>query len=715
MTSHRLDGRLIVALAAGVAVFLGGARPTGMAVVDLVECVVGVAVVVLVGSRAPWWMLLGAAGLAGSIGLAWQPVVVAAAAFVFAAWISPIDASTRVRADVGAATVALITISFSIGHLDGPTGVSALLGVGSCLALVIGGWKHLEPVARRPLAITVAAVVVGAAAASVAMFIAGLEVREPLRAGTAHAREGARLTADLDAEAAGDEMASAAEEFGEAHGLLDAWWTQPARLVPIVAQHRSAGVELASELADQLDAAAGDLSAIDLERLRVDGGAIDLEAIRDLAAPVGRFADRFDRLEEVAAEADSAWLVDRVRDKLDELDDELLALAPQVDDAVTAVELLPDMLGGDGTRSYLLLLTTPSEARSLGGFIGNYALVTVDDGRMQFVRAGRRSELEAAAEAAEVRVSLPAGLADVVGDFGLGGSEGEPVGSRSWSNLTIIADWPSFAPAALELYNESGFEPVDGVVVVDPYVLGQLSRYSGPVETRDGDLLQGDALVSYLLLGQYDSDDRIDALDVLAERIITAFLDSTLPPPIQLARDFGWLIDEQRLLVWTDRPAEAELIESVGVGAGLPDPSAADAFALGLNNAAGNKLDAFLQTTIEVEHVEGPEGPIVRATIHLHNAAPTEGYPDYVIGNLLDLPTGTHRVILHAYASGPIDDSTLNGEQIPINVVRHRDWHVGELIVNLEPGATTSIVFDFDARHPDDDILVRHQPMVRRD
>ena len=674
-----------------------------------------VTLVVIVGARTPWWLLLAVAGVAGAVGLWWLPVVLGALAFVFGAWISPIDTATTVHADIGAVSVALAVVAFSFSRLDGFTGLSALIGVGSCVLLIFGGFWALQPGVRRALSYGLAATAGVTVLASLVMTVAGLSVRDELRAGTEHARQGARLAADLEADEASEAMADAATDFRAAHGRLDAWWTQPARLVPVVAQHRSAGAGLAGELADQLAAAADDLTEIDLDRLRVSDGAIDLDAIRDLAEPVGRFAERFDRLEEVAADAESVWLVDRVRRKLDELDDELLDLAPKVDDAVIAVDLLPDMLGGDGRRSYLVL--RPLCPRRASRRVHRQLRDRRRRRRETRLRRARGGVLNLKSPLGRPgsELSLSDDQVDVYGKYGLGDEAGDPVGDRSWSNLTLMPDFEAFAPVAHELYNVSGFDPVDGVVVADPYVLGQLTEYSGLVETLDGSNLSGDELVDYLLLGQYAFGDRLDALDVLSERIIEGFLGADLPRPIRLAREMGPLVDEQRLLVWTDRPAEADLLDSLGIGSGLPDLDDADVFVLGINNAAGNKLDVFLQSSIDVERVDTETGPVVRATVELHNTAPTDGFADYVIGNLLDLPTGTHRLLLMVYASDTVAEATLDGETVFLDIGRDGDWHVGEHFVVLAPDERATIVYEVAARHPGDDILQRLQPMVRRD
>lgn len=707
--------RVGIAVGAGVVVTLTGVQPTGHPVVDAIQTVVGVAVVVLVGARAPWWLLVAAAGIAGAIGLSVWPVLAALASFALAAWVSPLDHDADARADLGAVSVGLTLVAVALSDLHAATGATAGVGVGIALALLAAGLRSLTRTVRRPLLVAAGVIVLVAVAASGAVAYAALGARDELRAGVDRGREAARLAADLDSEAAVTEMRGAASALAAAHDRLAAWYTQPARLVPIVAQHRRAGSELTGDVAEQLDAAAADLADISLDRLRVTSGSIDIAAIESLAAPVTRFGDRLDRLVRLIDEVDTPWLVSPVRTRLGEFDAELAELLPLLDDAERAVQLLPEMLGSEEPQRYLMLFTTPSEARGLGGFIGNYAVLSVDGGHLEVAASGRRSELEQAAVDRGVALSGPPRLLTVYGKFGLGGPEGAPVGPRSWSNLTLEPDWPTFAPAAYELYNESYAEPVDGVVVMDAWALGQLSAYTGPVDTSDGRRLGGRGLVDHLLLGQYASDNRLDELEVLSERLLEAFLQSSLPGPRQLASDFGPLVDEQRLRVWSPDPDEQALLASIGLGDGLPDPTGADAFSLAINNAAGSKIDVFLHTTVDVRHVDGPDGKQVRATVELHNTAPAAGYRDYVIGNMLGLPVGTSRLYLVGYASQLVDAVSVDGEPVPVERFDLGGWQTAAHYVELGPGERTTVVYEFPARTPDSAILERRQPLAIRD
>ena len=86
-----------------------------------------------------------------------------------------------------------------------------------------------------------------------------------------------------------------------------------------------------------------------------------------MAGPLGDVDHALDRMAAVSADADSPWLVAPVADQLHSLRDKIAHNAPKVDNAVAAVALAPRMLGAEGPAKYLVLFTTPAEARGSAG------------------------------------------------------------------------------------------------------------------------------------------------------------------------------------------------------------------------------------------------------------------------------------------------------------------------------------------------------------
>ena len=66
----------------------------------------------------------------------------------------------------------------------------------------------------------------------------------------------------------------------------------------------------------------------------------------------------------IIADVRSPWLLQPIDDKLDELDAELSDSIPWVKVAADALGVVPQLLGSEGPRRYLLQFATPGEARA---------------------------------------------------------------------------------------------------------------------------------------------------------------------------------------------------------------------------------------------------------------------------------------------------------------------------------------------------------------
>lgn len=412
----------------------------------------------------------------------------------------------------------------------------------------------------------------------------------------------------------------------------------------------------------------------------------------------------------------------RLADAADEFDERRDDLALGVD----AVGAAPDLLGADGARRYLVLFTTPSEARGLGGFVGNYAEVVVEDGRIRVAALGRRADLEA-------EISRAGAMCDpcsdrLVRDFGrfgfATGADGG-VSPRVWSNLTMSPHFPDVAQAAATLYPQSGGSDVDGVIALDPYVMEALMAYTGPVELSDlGVVVEPKGAADFILRDQYilagddTQDQRVDALDQLAGEVIAALLGGALPGPVDLVRDLRPLADEGRLVAWSADPEEEALFVAAGFGGDLPSPDSAGHFAFTVDNASANKIETFLERTVTFEQMEHPDGSTTTvAVVVLRNGAPTSGLPDYVIGNEVGLPDGSSRSMVTFYVPDDSADVAVEVDHQSIATERGElsGWSSHRHFVDLAAGESTTYRFDLgvDVGTDTDSLVAWIQPLAR--
>ena len=695
---------------------LSEASPTGHAVTD--TCLLGIAtaVVVFAAASAPWWMLV-VSSLSAAI-VAGTPLLSSVAAIggllgLLIGW------RRRDLALLRGASAAITMIVLGRAEIETSFGVTAAVAIAVGTALTIGGLR------RRPRRVRRMAWAAGAGVLVLGIVAVGAFMFEAMAARSALADGKREAQAAIDAVERGDyELAAAHFELAtnhltEADSHLDRPWTWPASLLPVVAQHRAAAVDLAGTARGAMSAAGDAVSAIDPNELRVQNGVIDLNAVRALTAPIDALNDAMDDLSSTIADADSPWLVAPLQRELDELSAELSGGESQLDNVTSAVELAPQMLGANGPRVYLVLFTTPSESRGLGGFVGNYAELTLDEGRVSMTDFGRVRDLELRGREVGVRISGPAQFLVRYGTFGYNDDGHGLVGTAPWRNLTVSPNFPDVAAVAAEMYPQITGQEIDGVISVDPFVVAALLGYTGPISLETVDVtIDASNAAQYLLVDQYaitdtNNLDRIDALDEVARRTVELLLAGAMPGPDALARDLGPLAVERRVTVWTEDASEQELLRRVDLLGEIPSLDGADGWAVTVSNAAGNKIDTFLARSFEYRSTTTDGVTSSTLTAVLTNTAPSEGMTDYIIGNGLGLAPGTSRLYVSFYSALPLRTATINGNPISPSMSSESGWFVYSTFVTISSGsqATFELAFTGSVANPGQ-VVTWEQPLV---
>jgi hypothetical protein len=290
------------------------------------------------------------------------------------------------------------------------------------------------------------------------------------------------------------------------------------------------------------------------------------------------------------------------------------------------------------------------------------------------------------------------------------------------------AHFPYIAEAAQILYPQNGGNPIDGVIVMDPYVIQALMRYTGPVPVPEFDLTvqPKDAAQfiledQYILAGNEGNSERIDALETLGDEVISRLLSGSLPEPPELAKDLGPLVAERRLLMWTDNEAEQELLDRVGLLGSIPDMGTDGGFSVSVTNGSGNKIEVFLERDIDVAVQVADDGTrTLVADVRLTNSAPARGLPRYVIGNSVGLPDGWSRLFVTFYGPDSLELATADGEPFEMVQFPEAGWTGYSAFVDLSPGQQRSFTLTFvlEARLPGDTTpsspTIWEQPLTSR-
>ncbi len=697
---------VVASVVAGLLATVGGPQPTAAPVFDAVLVAGAVAMVTWLGAAAFRWdaaLVTLIAGLTSFsiIGTA-LGVVAAVAGFL-------LPVAPGRRAIVNAVLVGLAMNIAVRSQFDLFFGSSTLIALALGATVATVGFLRRTKRSRRAIATIGGAALVVAFVATVALGIFGVLAADDLRAGSTQTQAGLSALGDGDVEGAQASFDAAADSFESADSLLANPLVSAARFVPGLAQHQRTVTELSSEAADAARFLSNELDAVDLDRLSVTDGRIDVQRVAALQTPLLAIQRRVEGLQHTVDELDSDWLIAPVGDRVDDLADELAAQRQRSADALEVVSAAPAMLGGDGPRTYFIGFTTPAEARGSGGFMGNWAEMTVTDGQIDMTKFGRADDLNLGGDPSVRRFSTGNG-SDLdewlarYGPFNLSSGPDGTTGPEPWKNINMSPDIATTGRAIADLYPQSGGSQLDGVFIMDAYTLARFLEFTGPIPLPGGsDVVTVETAADFLLNDQYDVtkvDARVDVLEGFSRTVIDTLLSGTLPAPTTLMDTLGPMVDQGRLTGWMARPDEQAVLEQTGMAGTLPQPGAGDGVAVVFNNAGGNKIDYYLSadTTYRVTADARTGSASARLDVTMTNDAPTDGEPGYVIGNPVGLPVGTNRTRISVFTRLPVTAASLNDQPAIIEPGAEADYFVTSVYVVLPAGATATLSLELEGR-----------------
>lgn len=689
---RRSDWRPILALAAVAAVGAAGAsaEPTGIAVFDAIERAMFAATLTLFSAcsrRWTWLVLAGAATILAGPVAALVCGVIALGFATYSAW------GSHHRDRLTGAMVGALCAQSLLRTVDvGPFGLTAAATAALFAMVAVSGYRTMRTRNRRRVRVTVA---VGAACVITASAVAGfvaMGALGPLEDGIAAARAGMREATGADQEGAAEHWRSAEASFSSAQRTLSNPLTRIADPIPVLSQHTRLASRAATSGRTVTARAARAATVAPYREIRAADGTFDLDKIDAMRDPVeATVTSMVSALEDVES-ATPGWLVAPVRSRVDAYTDELADAIPRAQSALGAITIAPELLGGHGHRRYLVLFTTPSESRELGGFVGAWAQLDATEGRLELSRDGRIGELNDASDPATRRIT---------GEDEFLALHGHLQPARYLQNISASPDFPTVARVAAQLFPQAGGDPVDGVIAIDPIALAALLELTGPVDVAGlpSPLDHHDA-AEFLLHGQYlalpDVDDRSDRLSDVAEATFDALTHRPLPPVGHITDVLAPMMHQNRLMAWVnDGPAE-DYFEEIGLSGGFPRADGDDLVSVRVSNASANKADFYLHQTFTYDVAHDPSDGTTRGTLRgvFTNDAPASGEPAYVLGNpdtrsgrTHGQPFGSITLQVRIYSALRPTGFTVDGTESPFQLQRRGDLWVTTQTLRVDPAS----------------------------
>ncbi len=471
------------------------------------------------------------------------------------------------------------------------------------------------------------------------------------------------------------------------------------------------GVRTASRVVSELaDDGIGPLAetATELDRLLPKDGRIDTGAVEELQDPVATAAESLMRASEDLQAEDSSRYVDRFRMEYRELTSLITEAAQAMDSAKVAVDLLPEVLGAEDRRNYLLVFQNNAEIRSTGGLPGAMSIITTEDGRISLGRQDSANRFgERATPVLPLTKDEKAVFTEKLGTYLL--------------DANFTPDWPRAAELIRARWEEVHPERLDGVLTVDTVAVSYLLGVTGPVQVGDHTLTADNAVDT--LLNQVYIDfpapaDQDAFFRLVAKTVFEKIASGEIGKPRELLRALVRAGDEGRVAVHLSDEAEQETIATRRVAGSTRD---ADGVAQGLDillqDATASKMSYYLdyRTRAAVTSCTA-EVARVRVTTTLVSEPPAnpESLPRYITGGA---NTGTEpgeqlvQVRMLTPSEGRIRGFTIRGKKYGPRSLYLEDRQVSTAYLLLEPDQPADVVWVVDVPR-DGEIPVRVTPGI---
>lgn len=135
----------------------------------------------------------------------------------------------------------------------------------------------------------------------------------------------------------------------------------------------------------------------------------------------------------------------------------------------TLSQELPQALGFNNPRKYLLLNQNSNELRATGGFIGSFSIITLHKGQITDVFVDITQRIDGQNPKPSLELPAPLRSISVTGAWG--------TRDANWS-----PDFPTSAKTFQKLYEEGGGGTVDGIIAVNPKLIESLLTITGPID-----------------------------------------------------------------------------------------------------------------------------------------------------------------------------------------------------------------------------------------
>lgn len=413
--------------------------------------------------------------------------------------------------------------------------------------------------------------------------------------------------------------------------------------------------------------------------------SIDVPTLKKLVGAVDEASIHLDAAQLELGEVDDSGIGvgTRLAEARDEAAEAVSPLAATARRARPLAEVLPDLFGADGERTYLLALLNPSEQRFSGGAPLTIAPLRVADGRLTVGEARDTTDKELYRVGRWERV------------------EDNPFhnGKLRLSTATYAPEWSVSGEELLRGWARIAGQETDGLIAVDIVALADLLNVTGPVDVPIYGRIDSSNFTQKMV-GDYDAFPDNEARHALNLALVPIFADRLLGPGqgVDKIESLRTSAQGRHFAMWMRDSDVQSAVAEVGLAGDLPST---DHDYIGVFNQNTNlsKSDYWQRRTVTSDVRLREDGSArVRLTISVFNDSPP--YANQLYG---DPRGGAARTRWNGMRLGvflpegvEVTRASVAGREVGTKVFDYYGRPYKLLGMTLPPRATREAVLEYD-------------------
>ncbi len=307
-------------------------------------------------------------------------------------------------------------------------------------------------------------------------------------------------------------------------------------------------------------------------------------------------------------------------------------LSSQIDVLTSLSEGLPDLVGMDREKTYIVLFQNSNEIRPTGGFIGSYATLKLKEGRISDLIIDDIYNPDGQIDLRGIEVESPAPIKTFLEEDFM------HIRNANWN-----PDFPTSARTIEDLFYRVNGQRVDGVIAIDLYFIENILKITGPVyltaynEEITAENLYERAQFHSEFNYEDGSDQKRSFLTVLGGKVLEKLFSLENEQVYKLALETQNSLNEKHLLVYVPNNDINVFLDEKGWNGKIMAPEESDYLYVVNANLGGTKANYYVKQSMEYQIVSATRDGLLRAELTLNydhtgedSTWPGGPYTDYV-------------------------------------------------------------------------------------